>query len=228
MDSQGNIHPEVSVGITIRHSILEEYSQTIRHLANDPSPEAKREALSVFIKNVNDCIKGLLKFTKNCRKFKKIKNIYEIAQKMYYFNGDFKFIIDQLYYTSEMCMFYRTPDFSVNSSIDTLNHKSHHQLKNNIYNYITSLSDYKYASKEIQCEFIEKYLYNKNLNKQINNDEIYEEVENILNITGELTQFMDSDDGIKISYRESMFWFDCSHLVRLKSVLAPDYNKKNN
>lgn len=67
MDSQGNIHPEVSVGITIRHvtsSILEEYSQTIRHLANDPSPEAKREALSVFIKNVNDCIKGLLKFTK--------------------------------------------------------------------------------------------------------------------------------------------------------------------
>lgn len=52
MDSQGNIHPEVSVGITIRHvtsSILEEYSQTIRHLANDSSPEAKREALSVFM-----------------------------------------------------------------------------------------------------------------------------------------------------------------------------------
>ena len=92
MDGENNMHPEVSVGITIRHvtsSLLEEYSQTIRHLANDSSPEAKREALSVFIKNVNDCIKALLKFTKNCRKFKKIKNIIEIAQKMYFFNGDF-------------------------------------------------------------------------------------------------------------------------------------------
>ena len=53
MDGESNMHPEVSVGITIRHvtsSLLEEYSQTIRHLANDSLPEAKREALSVFYK----------------------------------------------------------------------------------------------------------------------------------------------------------------------------------
>ena len=137
---------------------------------------------------------------------------------MFFFSGDFKYIIDQLYYTSEMCKFYRTPDFSVNAAVETLNHQSHLELKNEIYNFCLSLPGLKYASKEVQAEFIEKFLYNKNLNKEINNDEIYEEVENILNITGELTQFMDSDDDIKISYRESMFWFDCNHLIRFKII----------
>ena len=221
MDNQVMMRREVSVGTTIRHVtsyLLVEYSQTIRQLANDPSPEAKREALSQFIKNVNDCIKSLLKFTKNCKKFKKIKNVYEIAEKMYFFYGDFKYIIDQLYFTSEMCSFYRTPDFSVKSAIETLNHKSHSELKNEIYNYSLMLPGLKYESKEVQAEFIEKYLYNKNLNKEINNDEIYEEVENSLNITGELTQFMDCDDEIKISYRDSMFWFDCNRLIRFKII----------
>ena len=221
MYNQVMMRREVSVGTTIRHVtsyLLVEYSQTIRQLANDPSPEAKREALSQFIKNVNDCIKSLLKFTKNCKKFKKIKNVYEIAEKMYFFYGDFKYIIDQLYFTSEMCSFYRTPDFSVKSAIETLNHKSHSELKNEIYNYSLMLPGLKYESKEVQAEFIEKYLYNKNLNKEINNDEIYEEVENSLNITGELTQFMDCDDEIKISYRDSMFWFDCNRLIRFKII----------
>ena len=221
MDNQVMMRREVSVGTTIRHVtsyLLVEYSQTIRQLANDPSPEAKREALSQFIKNVNDCIKSLLKFTKNCKKFKKIKNVYEIAEKMYFFYGDFKYIIDQLYFTSEMCSFYRTPDFSVKSAIETLNHKSHSELKNEIYNYSLMLPGLKYESKEVQAEFIQKYLYNKNLNKEINNDEIYEEVENSLNITGELTQFMDCDDEIKISYRDSMFWFDCNRLIRFKII----------
>ena len=221
MDNQVMMRREVSVGTTIRHVtsyLLVEYSQTIRQLSNDPSPEAKREVLSQFIKNVNDCIKSLLKFTKNCKKFKKIKNLYEIAEKMYFFYGDFKYIIDQLYYTSEMCSFYRTPDFSVKSAIETINHKSHSELKNEIYNYSLFLPGLKYEPKEVQAEFIEKYLYNKNLNKEINNDEIYEEVENVLNITGELMQLIDSDDEIKISYRESMFLFDCNRLIRFKII----------
>ena len=98
-------HLEVSVGQTIRQItsyLLDKYTQTIRTLSTQSSPETKREVLVKLIKNINDYGKILLKFTKNCRKFKKIKDIFLITERMYLYKDNIKFIIDQLYYTSEM------------------------------------------------------------------------------------------------------------------------------
>ena len=212
-------HLEVSVGQTIRQItsyLLDKYTQTIRTLSTQSSPETKREVLVKLIKNINDYVKILLKFTKNCRKFKKIKDIFLITERMYLYKDNIKFIIDQLYYTSEMCKFYRTPSFNVQSSIETINHKSHHLLKNDIYNELILFSHFNYAPKEVQADFIEKYLYNQSLKSEINYEGLFKESENILNIQEQLIQFLNCDDNSKIIYQDNMFWFYFNKLVLFK------------
>jgi hypothetical protein len=80
---------------------------------------------------------------------------------LYELNGRIIWVMDQLFYTHEMCKFYRTPTFKMDESSNVINNIAYSKLKRNIVsNCYNSIMQEK---KEKIFFIMEKYFYNESL-----------------------------------------------------------------
>jgi hypothetical protein len=83
---------------------------------------------------------------------------------LYEFNTRVSESINQLFYTNEMCKFYRSPTFNLDQTSDVVNNTSHLELKKKISSIINNVVAQE--KKEKVFYFLEKFFYGENINEK--------------------------------------------------------------
>lgn len=83
---------------------------------------------------------------------------------MFTFNQRVVEAVDQLYYTHEMCKFYRTPNFNMEEAAKVINFSAYQGLKKTISTALNNLAIRE--NKETLFGFLEKFFYGENLNSK--------------------------------------------------------------
>ena len=82
---------------------------------------------------------------------------------LYEFNARVIESVNQLYYTNEMCKFYRTPSFNLNQTSNVINNTAHPQLKKKISSIINGVVAQEKKAKVFL--FLEKFFYEENISE---------------------------------------------------------------